>query len=234
MKHIQKRNEPKELKRWFNNQPIVDGIRLNCGYYDMPSDLKKIVKKQLLTEQGYLCCYTGIRINEETSHIEHLKPYSLCRDEANNEDVDYNNLLAAHPSDKAAKCSFGAHIKENWYDPDNLVSPLKGTCENRFKFDLQGRISSSNNDIPAEETIKYLKLDHSNLTELRQKAIDELLFADPISLSQAERILEKINERDKSGRFRAFCFVLYQACTIYIKKNKQRQAKNKAIKRKKS
>lgn len=91
MKHIIKGNSPSELDSWFRNQPIEDGCRINCGYTDMPSEVKQVVKQRLLEEQGGLCCYTGLRVKETTSHIEHFKPQSQCE---SHEDIEYHNLLA--------------------------------------------------------------------------------------------------------------------------------------------
>ena len=44
MKYIQKGLTPQELRRWFEGQLLPDGQRINCGYSDMPSDVKDVVK----------------------------------------------------------------------------------------------------------------------------------------------------------------------------------------------
>jgi len=76
MKYIRKGNPPGELEIWFKKQPIgEDGIRINCTYKDgMRTEVKEAIKKRLLRDQGWLCCYTGLRIEMESTHIEHLKP----------------------------------------------------------------------------------------------------------------------------------------------------------------
>ena len=163
MKYIHKSSPPEELREWFHGQPVEDGRRINCGYDDMPSNVKNAVKERLLHDQGGLCCYTGVPIDLENSHIEHFKPQSLCTD---HEDVDYANLLAAHPSASANRCQFGAHAKDDWYDEQLLISPLHRRCETRFRFDQSGGIASRDGkDAAALETLEHLCLNHSSLSE---------------------------------------------------------------------
>jgi len=165
MKYIEKRPAPRELREWFNGQPFEHGRRINCRYKDMPGGVKTIVKRSLVDEQGSLCCYTGMRIDESNSHIEHLNPQNRRE---GHEDVEYTNLLAAYPlaepGSGAPQCRFGAHVKAGWYDPELLVSPLDRRCETSFRFDLQGRIIPAHmDDRAAETTIERLKLNDESL-----------------------------------------------------------------------
>lgn len=234
MKHIVKRSEPPELRRWFNSQPMDEaGERINCSYKHIPSDVREAVKKRLLKEQGCLCCYTGLSISEKTSHIEHLKPQTRCIQEKSNEDVDYNNLLAAYPGDRSSKCRFGAHAKEDWYDSEKLVSPLHRQCETKFIFDQFGEISvSDNNDVAAKETIKRLCLDHGMLNEFREQAIREFLFPDDKPLSKAK--LQSIVDRgfclhDEKGRYPKFCFVIEQVARQLLRAAESDRKRRQAI-----
>ena len=224
MKHIIKSSSP-ELHRWFNAQPIVDGHRINVSYDDMP---KEAVKQSLLDEQGGLCCYTGIRIDEDNSHIEHLKPQSQCVD---HEDVDYANLLAAYPSNE---CPFGARAKGEWYDAQLLISPLDKRCESCFRFDLSGGIKPANENDPAViETIRRLCLDHGSLTEMREKAIKNALF--PRNHRRSEAQLHKITQsycaRNTRRQFPHFCFVIQQTAQELLGKIERRRKRKQAIRR---
>jgi uncharacterized protein (TIGR02646 family) len=240
MKRIEKSSSPKELTQWVKQQPTHKGKKVNCRYGDLTTEVKTIVKQRLLEDQGYLCCYTGIRISEATSHIEHFKPQSECNkdDENKYEDVDYNNLFAAYPDKdyetKYGACSYGAHARTNWYDEDLFVSPLSPQCEAVFKFTFKGAIQSVPDNLAAQTTINRLNLAHDSLTEMRQQAIDEFLFESEISLKKAQELLEKIYDRNMKGQFRPFCFVLQQACEEYIRRGKQKQTRNKAIRSKKT
>ncbi|HRV96158.1 MAG TPA: TIGR02646 family protein [Anaerolineae bacterium] len=208
MKHIIKRGQPHDLQLWFNEQPIEDGRRINCDYRSMPNDVKHIVKQQLILEQGGLCCYTGLRITAQKSHIEHFKPQSRCQ---NYEDVDYNNLLAAYPGNDIQNCPYGAHPKAG----DELpISPLNEDSERRFHFDLDGQIAPlQETDQGAKETIRILNLCHNSLTEMRQQAIESALLQGNRKPSDAQlrRIIEGYCQRDAKQLFKPFCFVIVQA-----------------------
>jgi uncharacterized protein (TIGR02646 family) len=228
MKRIIKTASPKELTQWFNAQPKTDTGKLNCRYSNLPSDIRATVKQHLLNEQGHICGYTGIRISEGRSHIEHLKPQSRYYE--SNEDVDYTNLIAAHPGTTAPQCSYGAHPKADWYDDGQFINPLSANCETAFQFNLNGEITAHSAHQPAAQTtIDRLNLTHLSLTEMRQQAIQTLLFESELSLTQAKDLLEKIYDRNTKGQFRPFCFVLKQACEEYIRRGKQKQTRTKAI-----
>lgn len=226
MKRIKKRSAPSELERWFRAQPIGDdGQKINCRYKHMPSDVRAKIKKRLLAEQGYICGYTGIRIDERRSHIEHIKPQSKYYE--NHEDIDYTNIIAAYPGTESGECPYGAHIKKNHYG-DRFISPVSPDCETAFKFSLDGTIKGTSEN--ATHTIEdILKLNHPALNDMRQAAIDTVLIEANLSLKQAETLLEKIYNRDAQKRFRPFCFVLKQACQEYIRRKKKQQIRSKAI-----
>ena len=228
MKYIQKGSTPQELRRWFEGQLLPDGQRINCGYGDMPSDVRAVVKQRLLEEQGGLCCYTGMRVNSENSHIEHFKPQSACIEY---EDVDYRNLLAAYHG-ISKRCQFGAHAKDDWYDENLLVSPLHQSCETKFRFKQSGEIAPSDNeDAAAVETIRRLRLDDQSLEENRQSAIDEALSPDNRRLreTQIRRLIEGLYSRNSDGNLPAFCFVIKDAAQDLLRKAEQGRRRRQAI-----
>jgi uncharacterized protein (TIGR02646 family) len=73
MKYIRKSEEPESSHKWkaLANET---GHPLMMTYAD---NEKPDVCNELLQEQGYTCCYCGMRIARENSHIEHLKPQSF-------------------------------------------------------------------------------------------------------------------------------------------------------------
>lgn len=228
MKHIIKNSPPAELKSWFDGQ-LIDGQRLNCSYDDLPPEVKQLIKQRLLAEQGYLCCYTGIRIDENRSHIEHLKPQALCQE---HEDIDYHNLLAAFPENGRA-CQFGAVVKDNWYDENLLVSPLHGSCETRFGFDQYGRVRAANEgDDGVKTTIKKLGLDNGSLTEMRKQAIQAALFPKNHKMSQKQLqfVIESYCQRDHDNKFRPFCFVIQHAADRLLRQAKRHRERRLAQK----
>jgi uncharacterized protein (TIGR02646 family) len=234
MQYIIKSPVPQELIQWFDEQPVDDdGNKINCRYNGQKggftSHVKKIVRQLLLEDQGHICCYTGIRITDDTFHIEHIKPQSVYY--KNYEDIDYKNLLAAYPKSSSGSHPHGAHQKKDWYEEENFLSPLTPQCENAFQFTLEGEIKVlDENDKAAQTTMNLLKLNESSLTELRKEAIQSLLFDEDnqVTLEDVVAIYKKIENRNSKGQFRPFCFVLRQACEEYIKRKKT-QTRNKAI-----
>jgi uncharacterized protein (TIGR02646 family) len=233
MKHIVKRDKPQALTDWIDGQ-YINGKYINCSYSDMPPQVKTVIKESLLLEQGHICCYTGQRIEAESSHIEHFKPQSRCADF---EDVNYNNLLAAFPSG-TSKADYGAHAKAD-YDELLLVSPLVFNCESRFRYLPSGEVevTNKNKDPQAKSTIDQLALNHARLVELRKKVIQSVLIDLRLSQSQLERLILTYGERDKNGKFRPFCFVVQQIANKMLTKQKRKSkgkiAKNNQQKRKK-
>lgn len=232
MKYIRKSGEPQQLRTWREGQPIENGRRINCGYDDMPGDVKQTVRLSLLQEQGYLCCYTGRAVDEATSHIEHLKPQTLCLD---GEDIDYANLLIAYPGGTTV-VPYGAQAKGGWYEPELLVSPLHGGCERRFIFSQFGKITpASAEDRGATETIQRLRLDHPELDDMRRQTIQRTLIKLSPSKKQLQLISESYCQPNNLGRFNSYCFVIQQAAQVLLKRSeKQMRAHIEQNKAKKS
>jgi uncharacterized protein (TIGR02646 family) len=241
MKFIEKGSGPRELPEWFNAAPLDEkGNKINCRYKQIPSDVRAKVIEALLKEQGYICCYTGIRISEVNVHVEHLKPQSVSKENGDHDDIAYSNMLAAYPR---GGCQFGARARGNWYDLDNFIHPLNRLCEAEFKFDLEGHIQPAT-DIedgsPAKKTIAKLKLNHESLEEMRKQAIDEVFFSEDSMLSEAKlrRIIENgYSVRDSKGRYPHFCFIIEQVAKQVLRRverdRQRRQAIQQAIQSKK-
>ncbi len=225
MKYIRKGASPRQITEWFNAQPVENGKRINCRYEQLDPDVKRIVEQQLLEEQGWLCCYTGMSINGNNYHIEHLIPQSVSKRQGTHEDVDYQNMLAAYPKEK---CPFGAKFREDNPVP---ITPLQPICEYKFRFDLEGRITGVDED--ANSTVKCLNLDHEMLDEMRKAAIDEALFPNHHRLSptQINVIVRDYCSRNGSRRFPKFCFVVAQAAQQLLEKIDREKRRQQAIQR---
>lgn len=218
MKHITKQQPPEELIAWTHARAVDDdGRPMAWGYDDMPGPVRQSVKNSLLREQGGLCCYTGRRITNDSSHIEHLKPQEICQ---NHEDTDYNNLLAAYPAwNSPHECPYGAHAKRNWYDQYLFISPIRDDCEVRFRYRFNGKISPARpEDQAACETVIRLNLDHKELKQMREAAIHTTLFEQRLGKNQVKRLMEAMDGRDGDGNFRQFCFAIKQACSEYLRR----------------
>jgi phospho-2-dehydro-3-deoxyheptonate aldolase len=95
LKKIIKNREPKfliEYKNKFSKEELKNFDLYNDFPYKTKENCEKDEKnlrKILLDEQGYICCYCMSRINCENSKIEHFKPQSKYKELQ----LDYKNLF---------------------------------------------------------------------------------------------------------------------------------------------
>jgi uncharacterized protein (TIGR02646 family) len=161
MRWIRKQNEPRQLTEWRSQ--CNNDINFNYALLRQDHDTITAIHSSLLEEQGWICAYTGLRIEANSSHIEHVKPQQHCQA---SETVTYTNLVACYPAPNSPDPPYGAKKKDNWPSPDEehlFVSPLDGACETRFTFTLKGTIAANNEDLAAKTTIAKLGLDHGEL-----------------------------------------------------------------------
>ena len=219
MKYIKKTGPPRAYSGWC---AAVAGTH-QSDWREVRSAEKRQVLASMIAEQGGLCAYTMRRIDEQSSHVEHVKPQSRCREDLPGSDLYYKNLVACFPRDgPRAACRYGAHLKDDWWDDDGagFVSPLHPVCERIFRFRLDGEIIPIDSRTEARTTIAVLGLDHRSLTEDRKRAIDEFMYGrtgdDPMSRAAARRALNKICDRSEDGTFYEFCVALRAALEAYL------------------
>lgn len=195
MKYIQKRQEPVEFTQWKAQasddwKPDYDG---------MHSDIKNRVKKVLMEEQGYICCYCERRLEERDSHIEHLRP----QDPYGDDQLNYQNMLCSClQNTKPKEPLHCGTLRGNWYD-ERYISPLEPGCETRFEYTEAGEIKPRKDDQAAETTIDKLGLNIDKLIALRYDAIkpfqDETLSSDEL-----QQFVAGYLQPDNEGRFNPF------------------------------
>lgn len=232
MKKINKAGQPQQYTDWRNE---MNG-KGNEDYRNMPGDIRGVLLQALNEEQGFLCGYTMRKISTETSHVEHIKPESICREEERGSDLDYDNLIACHPKKtekNKTEFLYGAIYKDNWWDDEGkeFISPLNPHCELRFDFNLKGEIIPLTNE--AKKTIEVLGLDHKTLTEDRRRAIIEFIYGPkgdaPISANKATQAIGSIVERNHDGSFYVFCIAIKKALQNYINIREKAAQKKKYV-----
>ena len=229
MKYIQKSGSPYSYSQWCAQVAGTD----KSDWREVPSDQKEQVLEAMVAEQGGLCAYTMRRIDQNSSHVEHIKPQSRCREDLPGSDLGYTNLVACFPRDgMKPQYRYGAQRKGNWWDNDGaeFVSPLQPACEQVFRFKLDGEIEAIDNRIEAFTTIEVLALDHTSLTEDRKRVIEEFIYGRtgdaPLSSAAALRARDTICARKRNGLFYEFCVALRAALEEHIailKKLRQRR-----------
>lgn len=213
MKYIEKQAPPPEWIEHNNPEAWVDqdGNPMSWTYEkDVPHELKDLLKQRLISEQGGICGYTGIRILLENSHVEHVKPRNQC---INHEDVDYANLIAAYPS--GGNCEFGAIAKGGWYEAENFITPLQIECETAFVYIANGEVKGQPDNPAAQKTVEVLNLDCSELRRIRKEVIDSI-FEIPLTREEVVNYIKSLDLRDSNGLFLPFSFVLKFVLHSYL------------------
>jgi uncharacterized protein (TIGR02646 family) len=176
-------------------------------YDNLRGSDKQTVHASLVAEQGFVCCYCGARIGVQDSHIEHFRPQSFYPELQ----LEYQNLLASCLRQPAAKDPRHCGVsKDDWYDEKLMVSPTIADCGEFFRYKENGEIFASKDPMrvpAANETIAKLNLNIYNLTESRKRAVSAIL-AEPLSLAEIAKLIEKYKQMDDQGTYRPFCQVV--------------------------
>jgi len=230
MKYVRKGGPPHDYSAWC--QRMRGTANENYGCLQNPE--KRSLHQALLREQGWLCAYTMRRIDKSSSHIEHIKPESVCRSERIGLDLDYKNLLACFPLDgMGRKYRYGAQWKANWWNDNGaeFVLPLSSSCESRFRFYVDGKIEPVGNHRSAITTISVLGLDHASLTEDRKRVIEEFVYGpthdDPITPAQAQGAIRTICKANAAGRFHEFCVAIRDALCDHVRQVRKLAARRR-------
>lgn len=98
MKHVLKQASPQKFEDWKSENSYT--------HWEAPGFLKE----HLLTEQGYICCYCGMRIfKDHYTIIEHLEP----RAKYPHKMYEYTNLLASCNGDQK-NITYVCKVKDTW------------------------------------------------------------------------------------------------------------------------
>ncbi len=197
MKYITKRDEPEVFSDW----KALANEDWQPTFGNLAGEPKNAVKKALMAEQGYICCYCERQLTDDDSHIEHFRPQS----DPTVDPLDFGNLLCSCQNQiKRGEPRHCGNLKDNWFDPYLVVSPLDADCEKRFAFTGDGVIKpATEDDQAASETITRLGLDIPKLNALRAKAIEPFLDEE-LTPEEIQSFVSGYLARDASGRFGEF------------------------------
>lgn len=197
MKHILKQDEPQAFTDW----KALANENWQPTYNYLSGETKSAVKYALMAEQGNICCYCERRLTDEDSHIEHFRPQS----DPAVDPLDFGNLLCSCQNQlKKGEPRHCGNLKDEWFDPNLLVSPIDPDCENRFAFTGDGVIKpAAADDQTVVETIKKLGLDIPKLNAQRAKAIEPFLD-ESISNQEIQAFVSGYLNKDASGQFGEF------------------------------
>lgn len=218
MKKIIKNPEPVELIE-YKKTPGV-------SFDGWPKEVRDPVKKSLVEEQGYICCYCQQYIDVfPNTIIEHFLPRNGKG--YDHLSLEYTNLLASCDGgqgerslrdDKGRKKNkkYPVHCDASKENEKIGISPLREDCERFFLYDDDGNIFPKDSDelsddyLMAEETIRILNLNNNVLSQLRKAAFDGFLDH---TYEQLSSVIDALNEKNNS-KFYAFagaiiCYIKY-------------------------
>lgn len=186
MRYIKKGHEPQSFTDW----KAKENDDWKPTYDNLQGQEKLDVHKALLEEQGYTCCYCGISIIKDISHIEHLHPQN-SQDSNQPKDLE----LALQFSNLLASCGFSEGYKisdPNYNDVLHClkhcgcrrgnnslaISPLQVDCAEFFRYPYDGGddveirpVEDTDKKQFAAHTIKTLNLNETRLMAMRGGAV---------------------------------------------------------------
>lgn len=213
MKYICKdpNREPESVKQY--KQLAAQDI--NYGYKYLHRPERKELLKALLEEQGYICCYCGMEISDENSHIEHLKTQTSHPHLS----LEYTNLLASCGISETYRPAYYSephcqeHCGRKRQHNDLSIKPTEPNCETKFSYTAEGEILPN-----TETTVITLNLNYTELRKLRKAAIEGAmsLIEDEFSDQEIALFAKSFEQRDREGKFQPFCFAIAYFLNSYI------------------
>lgn len=208
MKKINKQASPEWFELWkaqFRSANHREPVYKD----DLPDDKRRLLRKTLVEEQGYICCYCMERIGVDSSHLEHFWP----KEKFTSLDMDFENMLASCEGNTDGGDHCG-HRKNNWYS-ERMVIPVKDEIEKMFYYTADGEIHPSGKNeaaAAAKEMIQNLGLDSYHLERNRRNAIAESEVYDDVDYTQ-DAILDIIDyyKYMDNGKYVPYCRAIEDA-----------------------
>ena len=161
MRKIDKRPEPQGWKAYRE----TPGVR-----YQPISSLVDA----LLEEQGFICAYCERRIphqdapGEEDHRIDHLSTQMKARQEGDDSDLDYDNMVICCPGNIANNKKYYHCDKAKGSKP-LTISPLNAGMMGTIRYTATGRIKSTDPKLDLELNENGLNLNNNFLLQHRQE-----------------------------------------------------------------
>lgn len=222
MIYIAKTKIPPEYARWYARYHRIK-------WKNLKANAKNRLRNLLLLEQGFVCCFCGVKIGKisRKNHIlqmkvipkkhnirlAHIHPRSSC----SCSDLDYTNICASCNTET----TIHTHCDIAQGDRILPISPLQKKCLKYFHFNsVLGTIEphpkfQENQQERARKTIEILNLNSTDLKNSRLKAMEafdeefnKAINEDFINKKLYARIYHKLTEKDKNGTFNEFYFIV--------------------------
>ena len=224
MRYIKKGQEPQSFTDWKSQE----NDDWKPTYSVLRGRIKADVHEALLKEQGYTCCYCGMKIDIDISHIEHLQPQNEKDPEQPKNlalAIDFSNLLAScgfsekyKISDSEQKYETVLHCLQHCGCKGGnnplSVSPLQVDCADFFRYTGSGEIRPAEDPDKkkaASETIQTLNLNYDNLVAMREEAIDQAVQGlEELTVEDLEILIQSYEQPNRQAFSFAITYILKQ------------------------
>jgi len=231
MHRINKGSEPRFFADWKadfrvreGREPVYDDLKGTAEY--------GMLKRHLLKEQGYICCYCEKAIGRGSTwtdcNIEHFMPRHPDRRFLNTAEcavceaaqLDYNNLFVSCMGEESDFLDHCNHKKDNWYEFKTCVSPASKEIEGLFGFRMGGKIFAEGGNKKAQAMLEHLNLDTYALQEQRKNAyvaVMESEFDDEL-IQDDSYIMDTIHYYGsmQEGYYTEFCSMITYCLEHYV------------------
>jgi len=211
MRNISKGHEPVSL--------VQHRCQSDATYNNLPAITKDELRRQLLKEQGYLCCYCMSRISEQDSRIEHWHSRASHQDKQ----LDYGNLLAAC-------CGNRGNPPEDQYcdvrkgDQDILYNPAHADHDVQSKIKYLGNGIIKSTDVMFDKQLdEVLNLNFSRLRANRSAVMQGVKDAlaqrgGQATGGQLRKDIQRWKASNSDGELKEYC----QVAIYFLNKRLQR------------
>ncbi|MBE9237649.1 TIGR02646 family protein [Anabaena aphanizomenioides LEGE 00250] len=220
MKRIIKGAEPPCLLKYRQTQDANYD-----GYHP-----KEPLKRALLAEQGYICCYCMQRISIDDMEIEHNKARNKnCYPDLQ---LDYRNLIASCTGNRGKGLkNFHCNARKGYYEGYDkeekricqiTLNPADANknCENYIRYSSTGKIFSDDETIN-HELNNILNLNHEILVGNRKDRLFSVINAlnkkfpnKTWSQEAIKKKLEELSSKDADDKYSPYC----QSIVWYLSK----------------
>ncbi|MFS8064899.1 MAG: retron system putative HNH endonuclease [Byssovorax sp.] len=210
MRWIQKGPEPAELTE-YKGAANVDWKPTYAGLDKGP------IRRALILEQGYLCCYCGGPVGgrPDDCHVEHFVAQSTTDEKLR---LEYTNMLASCQGTDG-RTRVPEHCGQARGTKPVPVSPLDPDCGAFFTWGADGTVRPSTDahkQADAETTIRSLSLDTRRLKAAREAAIaGALVGLDDLPPESWHAEALRYDAPGSDGRLMPFCFAIQHVLSSY-------------------
>lgn len=221
MRRINKSREPRTLRNYraslSQDQQVSSSAYNNFqhkGKTECNANIRDNLRKKLLEDQGYICCYCMSRISCQNSKIEHFEDQSTNRPLQ----LQYSNMYIACKGNEGSphKCQCCDTFKGN----SNLAFVnFNNHIESNIKYKKSGHIysdiTSLNDDIES-----ILNLNETILKNNRRNMLETLItsmnghYGKRWKKSNVTHEINRYKNKDSSGKLKVYCQMIIYYLTV--------------------